>query len=121
MNIEIEGDSDAAVAFALLHMIAKGEGREEGAGREWVLNTFRECLAAVRDDMFTLEIDDEDDEDGDEDEVEDEGEEAAEAQTVAAEPAAEAAEVESKENQAAGEEAAEAQTPAAEPAAEKTA
>jgi hypothetical protein len=117
MNIEIEGDSDAAVAFALLHMIAKGEGREEGAGREWVLNTFRECLAAVRDDMFTLEIDDEDDEDGDEDE----GEEAAEAQTVAAEPAAEAAEVESKENQAAGEEAAEVQTPAAEPAAEKTA
>jgi len=117
MNIEIEGDSDAAVAFALLHMIAKGEGREEGAGREWVLNTFRECLAAVRDDMFTLEIDDEDDEDGDEDE----GEEAAEAQTLAAEPAAEAAEVESNENHHAGEEAAEAQIPAAEPAAEKTA
>jgi hypothetical protein len=115
MNIEIEGDSDAAVAFALLHMIAKGEGREEGAGREWVLNTFRECLAAVRDDMFTLEIDD--DEDGDEDE----GEEAAEAQTLAAEPAAEAAEVESKENHDAGEDAAEAQIPAAEPAAEKTA
>ena len=85
MNIEIEGDSDAAVAFALLHMIAKGEGREEGAGREWVLNTFRECLAAVRDDMFTLEIDDEDDEDGDEDE----GEDAAEAQIPAAEPATE--------------------------------
>ena len=117
MNIEIEGDSDAAVAFALLHMSAKGEGREEGAGREWVLNTFREGLAAVRDDMFTLEIDDEDDEDGDEDE----GEEAAEAQTLAAEPAAEAAEVESKENHDAGEEAAEAQIPAAEPAAEKTA
>ena len=117
MNIEIEGDSDAAVAFALLHMIAKGEGREEGAGREWVLNTFRECLAAVRDDMFTLEIDDEDDEVGDEDE----DEEAAEAQALAAEPAAEAAEVESKENHDAGEEAAEAQIPAAEPAAEKTA
>jgi hypothetical protein len=63
MDIEIEGDSDAAVAFALLHMIAKGEGREEGASREWVLSTFRECLAAVRDDMFTLEIDDEEDED----------------------------------------------------------
>ena len=68
MNIEIEGDSDAAVAFALLHMIAKGEGREEGASREWVLSTFRECLAAVRDDMFTLEIDDEGDEEEDEDE-----------------------------------------------------
>ena len=66
MNIEIEGDSDAAVAFALLHMIAKGEGHEEGASREWVLSTFRECLAAVRDDMFTLEIDHEEDEEEDE-------------------------------------------------------
>lgn len=83
MKIEIEGDSDAAVAFALLHMIAKGEGREEGAGREWVLNTFRECLAAVRDDMFTLEIDDEDDEDED---AEDGDEEETEATAPAAEP-----------------------------------
>ncbi len=63
MKIEIEGDSDAAVAFALLHLIAKGEGKEEGADREWVLSTFRECMAAVRDDAFTLEIDDEADED----------------------------------------------------------
>lgn len=69
MNIEIEGDSDAAVAFALLHMIAKGEGQEEGASREWVLSTFRECLAAVRDDMFTLEIDEEDDEEEGEEEA----------------------------------------------------
>jgi hypothetical protein len=63
MKIEIEGDSDAAVAFALLNMIAKGEGREESAEREWVLGTFRQCMAAVRDDMFTLEVDDEDEED----------------------------------------------------------
>lgn len=90
MKIEIEGDSDAAVAFALLHMIAKGEGREEGAGREWVLNTFRECMAAVRDDMFTLEIDDEDDEDGDDEEGDEaEGDEETEAQAPAAEPVAE--------------------------------
>jgi len=66
MNIEIEGDSDAAVAFALLQMIAKGEDKEEGASREWVLSTFRQCMAAVRDDMFSLEIDEEGDEDGDE-------------------------------------------------------
>ena len=66
MNIEIEGDSDAAVAFALLQMIAKGEDKEEGASREWVLSTFRQCMAAVRDDMFSLEIDEEGDEEGDE-------------------------------------------------------
>ncbi len=68
MKIEIEGASDAAVAFALLQMIAKGEDKEEGASREWVLSTFRQCMAAVRDDMFTLEIDE--DEEGDEDEEE---------------------------------------------------
>ena len=62
MKIEIEGDSDAAVAFALLNMIAKGEGKEEGASKEWLLGTFRECMAAVRDDAFTIEIDDEEDE-----------------------------------------------------------
>ena len=67
MKIEIEGDSDAAVAFALLQMIAKGEGKEDGADRAWVLSTFRQCMAAVREDMFELELDEEGDEE-DEDE-----------------------------------------------------
>lgn len=75
MKIEIEGDSDAAVALALLQMIAKGEEKEDGASREWVLATFRQCMAAVRDDVFTLEIDDEDDEDEDEEEDDEEEEE----------------------------------------------
>ena len=69
MKIEIEGDSDAAVAFALLNMIAKGEGKEEGADRGWVLSTFRECLAAVREDMFELDLDSDDAEDDEEDET----------------------------------------------------
>lgn len=72
MKIEIEGDSDAAVALALLQMIAQGEGKEEGADREWVLTTFRQCLAAVREDIFELSLDeaeDSDEEDEDEDEV----------------------------------------------------
>ena len=69
MKIEIEGDSDAAVAFALLNMIAKGEGKEDGADRAWVLSTYRECLAAVREDMFELDLEGEaDDEEEDEDE-----------------------------------------------------
>ena len=67
MKIEIEGDSDAAVAFALLQMIAKGEDKEDGADRAWVLSTFRQCMAAVREDMFELELD-EDDAEEDEDE-----------------------------------------------------
>lgn len=66
MKIEIEGDSDAAVAFALLQMIAKGENKEDGADRAWVLSTFRQCMAAVREDMFELELDGEDEEDEDE-------------------------------------------------------
>lgn len=69
MKIEIEGDSDAAVALALLQMIAQGEGKEEGADRAWVLATFRQCMAAVREDMFELDLDGEDDSD-DEDEDE---------------------------------------------------
>lgn len=69
MKIEIEGDSDAAVAFALLNMIAKGEGKEDGADRGWVLSTFRECLAAVREDMFELDLDSDGVEDDDENET----------------------------------------------------
>ena len=65
MKIEIVGDSDAAVAFALLQMIAKGEDKEDGADRAWVLSTFRQCMAAVREDMFELELDGEDEEDED--------------------------------------------------------
>ena len=70
MKIDIEGDSDAAVAFALLNMIAKGEGKEEGADRGWVLSTFRECLAAVLEDMFELDLDSDDAEDDEDDEDE---------------------------------------------------
>lgn len=63
MKIEIEGDSDAAVALALLTLIAKGEDKEDGADREWVLSTYRQCLAAVREDIFELDMDDEEVED----------------------------------------------------------
>jgi hypothetical protein len=104
MKIEIEGDSDAAVAFALLQMIAKGEDKEEGASRQWVLTTFRECMAAVRDDMFTLEIDEDDDEDGDDEDEEEGDEDEEEGDEEAEEPAP----------------APEAEAPA-EPVAEKTA
>lgn len=72
MNVEIEGDSDAAVALALLQMIAKGEDKEDGADRAWVLSTFRLCLAAVREDVLDMELEEEEllDEEDEEDEEE---------------------------------------------------
>ncbi len=73
MKIEIEGDSAEAVALALLHMVAEAEGKLDGegawqdAGRDWILDTYAECLRAVDGDR--------DMEDGDEEEDEDEEDE----------------------------------------------
>ncbi|MDW8313822.1 MAG: hypothetical protein RMK64_02520 [Rhodovarius sp.] len=71
MRVEIEGDSEAAVALALLHMIAEAEGRLEGGmDREWILSTYRRCLAAVREDSLILDIEEEDEEEEEEEERE---------------------------------------------------
>ncbi len=67
VKIEIEGDSDAAVALALLRMISTAEGKDEEGDREWFLETFAACLAVVRDaevmDLDDIEEDEEEDED----------------------------------------------------------
>lgn len=60
VKIEIQGDSDAAVALALLRMIATAEGKEEDGEREWYLETYAACLAVVRD-AEVLDLDDEED------------------------------------------------------------
>lgn len=65
VTIEIQGDSDAAVALALLRMIATAEGKEEDGDREWYLETYAACLAVVRD-AEVMDLDDEDEEDEDE-------------------------------------------------------
>ena len=67
VKIEIEGDSDAAVALALLRMIANAEGKDEEGDRNWFLETYAACLAVVRD-AEVLDLDDEE-EDEDEDEA----------------------------------------------------
>lgn len=67
VKIEIEGDSDAAVALALLRMIATAEGKDTDGERGWFLETFAACLAVVRD-AEVLDLDDEDD--GEEDDAE---------------------------------------------------
>lgn len=91
MDVEIEGDSAEAVAFALLRMVMEAEGRDDGEAKEkaptkaWILDTYVECLAAVNGARLSLDEDDDEDEDGangdeedDEDGDDDDAEEPAE-------------------------------------------
>jgi hypothetical protein len=67
IKIEIEGDSEEAVALALLKIIMDAEG-EDDVDRSWVLETYSACLATVRGALI---VDDEEDEMDDEEEEED--------------------------------------------------
>lgn len=70
VKIEIEGDSDAAVALALLRMISTAEGKDQDGEREWFLETFAACLAVVRDaEVMNLDDIEEDEESEEEDEA----------------------------------------------------
>lgn len=64
VKIEIEGDSDAAVALALLNMIANAEGKHEDGERDWFLETYAACLAVVRE-AEVIDFDDEEEEEED--------------------------------------------------------
>lgn len=76
-KIEIEGDSEAAVALALLRLVAEAEGHLgedgalEGVDKAWVLDTYAECLAAAYGER---EVDEEEDEAEEDEEEEDGGE-----------------------------------------------
>jgi hypothetical protein len=81
MTVQIEGDSEEAVAFALLQMVAQAEGKLAadgaltGVDREWILDTYAECRMAV-EGARPFDMDDEE-EDEDEDETDEhEGESA---------------------------------------------
>jgi hypothetical protein len=69
IKIEIDGDSEEAVALALLKIIMDAEG-EDDVDRSWVLETYSACLATVRGALIV--DDDEDEDDMAEDEEEDE-------------------------------------------------
>ncbi|GGJ39610.1 hypothetical protein [Neoroseomonas lacus] len=70
LDIEIEGDSEAAVALALLKIVMRAEGKgEDGADADWILATYRRCLAAV---VGAFEFDEQDPEDSDEGEEDEE-------------------------------------------------
>jgi len=74
IRTEIDGDSEEAVAFALLQLVARAEGKADfsgdirGVDRDWLLDTYAECLAAVNGERDPRLDDDDDDEEEDEDE-----------------------------------------------------
>jgi hypothetical protein len=73
LDIEIEGDSEPAVALALLKIVMRAEGKDEGgASADWILSTYGRCLAAVVGFDSDAESDPPTDEEDDEDEGEDE-------------------------------------------------
>jgi hypothetical protein len=79
LDIEIEGDSEPAVALALLKIVMRAEGKHEGgASTDWILSTYGRCLAAVTGFDPDTDIDPPEDE-GDEEDEEQEDEASAKA------------------------------------------
>lgn len=69
LEIEIEGDSDAAVALALLQIVMRAEGKDEGgASADWILTTYRRCMGAVSGEVEFAERDPEDSDEDESDE-----------------------------------------------------
>ena len=49
----VQGDTDLAVAYSLLHDIARAESKNIAGGgnqttKQWILDTYAECLKVVR-------------------------------------------------------------------------
>jgi hypothetical protein len=77
LDIEIEGDSEPAVALALLKIVMRAEGKDEGgASTDWILSTYGRCLAAVVGFAPDSDEDPPEDDADDEDEEDDAEEEA---------------------------------------------
>lgn len=78
LDIEIEGDSEAAVALALLQIVMRAEGKTDGRMTgDWVLQTYARCLAVVLGEEPEA-VDSEDDEAVGDDDEDEEDQEAAE-------------------------------------------
>ena len=71
IKIEIAGDSEEAVALALLKLIMDQDG-DDDMDRGWILETYSACLATVRGALI-LDADEEMDEDEAEEDDEDAG------------------------------------------------
>lgn len=74
LKVAIEGDSEEAVALALLQMVAQAEGKLDAEGalagvdRDWILDTYAECRMAVEGARPIMDDDEEDEDEDDEDE-----------------------------------------------------
>jgi hypothetical protein len=69
-RIEIEGDSEAAVALALARMLLAAEDAPERPTQDDILGAYRAALAAVRGEEW-IEVDGEFEDDEDDEEAED--------------------------------------------------
>jgi hypothetical protein len=76
-RIEIEGDSEAAVALALTRMLLAAEDAPERPTQDDILAAYRAALAAVRGEEWVEVEGDYEEEEEEEDEDEDEEEEPA--------------------------------------------
>ena len=73
-RIEIEGDSEAAVALALTRMLLAAEDAPERPTQDDILSAYRSALAAVRgEEWIEVEGEFEDDEEDEEDDEEPSG------------------------------------------------
>jgi hypothetical protein len=85
ISIEIEGDSEPAVALALLRIVMRAEGKDDDASADWILATYARCLATVLgEDAATVAEDDEADADEDEGDTDDSDDEARPARATGA-------------------------------------
>ena len=61
-RVQVEGDSEPAVALALLQLIMKVQGDPAKLDRDWILSTYADCLAVVGGAEVEFDEDDEDEE-----------------------------------------------------------
>ena len=59
-EVKVEGDSEAAVALALLQLIMKSEPDPSRCDRDWILSTYADCLAVVNGAEVEYEDEEED-------------------------------------------------------------
>lgn len=59
-EVKVAGDSEAAVALALLQLIMKSEPDPSRCDRDWILSTYADCLAVVNGAEVEYEDEEED-------------------------------------------------------------
>ena len=64
-EVKVTGDSEAAVALALLQLIMKSEPDPSRCDRDWILSTYADCLAVVNGAEVEYEDEEEDAEEED--------------------------------------------------------